>query len=87
MPLPSCKSDIAQRCFRFAFWLGVALFVFGQVVDFLPGYQARYQLVDGILLLLLPGVLLPRWPYRTAAVILVLLCVLGWLMTFNVLLH
>jgi hypothetical protein len=75
MVTPICQCVAVQRWFRSAFWLGVALFVFGQVADFVPGYRSHYDLVDGICLL--PGVLVPRWPYRIAAIILTSICILS----------
>ena len=60
---------------NFAFSIGIIGILLGQVVTFVPGSEQAWFTLSGALVL--AGLVLPRWPHRVAAVLLVALCVLA----------
>ncbi len=64
----------AQRWLRFGFWFGVGWFLLGQVIDFGPGGTAVKGYFIWCASFLLLGLGVPRWSYRIAALLLIVVC-------------
>lgn len=56
-----------------AFWLGVIWLMLGSIVTFVPGTETKWFASAAVMLM--GGFLVPRWPYRIAAFLLVAYCV------------
>jgi preprotein translocase subunit SecF len=59
----------------FAFSLGIMGFVLGQLITFVPGAESSWFIASGILVL--AGLVLPRWYERVTAVVLFGICILA----------
>jgi hypothetical protein len=69
--VPLCQILVALCTWLFC--LGVGWFLLGVFITIAPGGEQYWFTIAGILLL--PGLFLPRWSYRIAAVVLLGLCI------------
>jgi hypothetical protein len=60
---------------RFVFGSGVVLLLLAQIITFIPGAEERFYIFTGCLLL--AGLVLPGWPCRIVAVVLIAYCIWG----------
>lgn len=56
-----------------AFWLGVTWLMLGSIVTFIPGTELKWFVTAAVMLV--GGLLIPRWPYRIAALLLIAYCI------------